>query len=100
MVWDSWKQPPTFPGLPNGDELAEQYVALVRKMVAKRKPMAVRKPQTEDNKPAKRHGQAYQLLERLQAHKRGTLKMTRAQILAAKIVIAKCIPMPERRAHR
>ncbi|GAB1721629.1 MAG: hypothetical protein NTNFB01_05250 [Nitrospira sp.] len=36
-VWDSWKQPPTFPGVPNGDELAKEYVALVRKIVAEEK---------------------------------------------------------------
>lgn len=32
-VWDSWQHPPTFPGVQNGDELAKQYVALVRKIV-------------------------------------------------------------------
>lgn len=99
-LWDSWQCPVTFPGVPNGDQLAKEYVALVRKMVAKRNPMAGRKPQTKDNEPATCRGQASQLLERLQAHKEGRLKMTRAQIMAAKIVIGKVIPVPKRRTHR
>lgn len=33
-VWDSRPNGVTFPGLPNGDALAEQYVSLVRAMMA------------------------------------------------------------------
>ncbi len=33
-LWDSWPNGVTFPGMPSGDVLAEQYVYLVRKMVA------------------------------------------------------------------
>jgi len=32
-LWDSWTNGVTFPGLPDGDVLAEHYVSLVRKMV-------------------------------------------------------------------
>lgn len=35
--WDSWGCPVTFPGVPDGDRLAEEYVALVRKLVAEEK---------------------------------------------------------------
>ncbi len=35
-VWDAWQCPLTFPGISNGDELAKEYVALVRRMVAEK----------------------------------------------------------------
>lgn len=54
----------------------------------------------KNDEHVERRLQAARLLERLQAHRQGRLTMTPAQIMAAKIVIAKCIPTPERRTHR
>lgn len=60
----------------------------------------MRKDKVNNEEHAERRIQATRLLERLQAHRQGRLTMTRAQILAARIVIGKVMPMPERRTHR
>ncbi|GAB1721630.1 MAG: hypothetical protein GDA65_02690 [Nitrospira sp. CR1.1] len=62
--------------------------------------MATRIHKVKNDEHVEPRLQAARLLERLQAHKEGRLKMTPAQIMAAKIVIAKCIPTPERRTRR
>lgn len=95
-VWDSWQSPPTFPGVPNGDELARQYVALVRKIVEEDRIISMRIDKLNHNEHAKRRIQAGRLLKRLQAHKQDRIKMSSAQILAAKIVIGTVIPISQR----
>lgn len=54
--------------------------------------MAARKNKIKHDEPTKRRIQASQLLNRLNSFAKNEVKMTSAQVLAAKVVIGKSIP--------
>ena len=81
----------TFPGMPNGVELAEEYLFLV-KNYWKSLRMAARTNKRLHEEQTKRRIQASQLLNRLECYAKGEIEMTQGQVLAAKIVIGKSIP--------
>lgn len=58
--------------------------------------MATRRRRLKHDDDEKRRAQAAQLLERLKTQRQGAVVMTPTQILAAKIVIVKCFPLPQR----
>jgi hypothetical protein len=80
-ICDNWPHGPTFPGLRDGDKKAEEFVAVVRRMVAEEDVDGSRKSKINHDEQTKRRIQASQLLNRLYLFAIEKVTMKPAQVL-------------------